>query len=72
LQSSAARPRNTTHLEASTIRLEDYNVLDEQTACCRDDVGVRVFKLVPFSSWSMSLAPILGTLLGRPRDSGCF
>jgi len=28
-----------TYLEASTIqRLEGYNVLDEQTACCRDDV----------------------------------
>ena len=34
--------------------------------------GVRVLKLVPFSSGSMSLAPILDTLLGRPRDSVCF
>jgi hypothetical protein len=34
--------------------------------------GVWVFKLALFSSGSMSSAPILDTLLGRPHDSGIF
>lgn len=61
LQSSAARPFNAWKVTMFwTSRRRVAGMM----------FGVRVFKLVTISLGSMSLAPILDTLLGRPRDSG--
>ena len=60
LQPSAARSGNTVHPEASSIQFPiGCNVLDDRRRIAGAVFGVWGFKLVPFSSGSICLAPIL-------------